>query len=271
MTTNSSDTLAPAAAGETTDTTVAANPAAILGSPTGPDYSFLPAKTRVQKEDGSIDLDATLRKGEEARAALERRLGMGDTRPATVDEYALDVREEHKPFVEAFGEDMLKSFRAKAFAMGLTPSQFNGVMGEFLDTMPALAKDVHRFDQAAAIEALRAEWPSDRDFKLNINRAVNAVVAFGGSHADADGLLQRYGNDPSFIKTFARIGAEIGEDTAPQQPNGPRAIDISHVERSEAYRNPNHPDHASVSARVAAHYQANYRPARDDQVPVFTR
>lgn len=248
---------------------VPAESAAVLSAPTGPDYSFLPAKTRVSKEDGSIDVDATLRRVEQHRSALERRLGMGDTRPSTVDEYALDVKEEQKPFVEAFGDDMLKSFRDKAFAMGLTPSQFNGVMGEFLDTMPALAKDVNRFDQAAAIEALRAEWPSESAFKQNVNRSVNAVMAYAGP--DADGLLQRYGNDPSFIKTFARIGAEMGEDSAPQQPNGPRAIDISHVERSEAYRNPDHPDHASVSARVRAHYQESYRPVRDDQVPVFTR
>ena len=83
-----------AEAGEGGDPSTPAAPAApaptgsVLDSGnTGNDY--IPEKYRTNKEDGTLDLEASSRKVAEAYKQLETRFGSGDVPPKTADEYAV--------------------------------------------------------------------------------------------------------------------------------------------------------------------------------------
>ena len=65
---------------------------------------FIPEKYRVNKEDGSLDLEQSSRKMGEAYKHLETRMGTGDAPPKSHDEYAVKL-----DGVEGFNWDEFKA------------------------------------------------------------------------------------------------------------------------------------------------------------------
>ncbi|HEY0878987.1 MAG TPA: hypothetical protein VGE10_11110 [Zeimonas sp.] len=216
-------------------------------------HDHIPEKFRVLAADGSLDLDATLRKNAEAYTALEKRMGQGgDEPPAAVTDYKITPPETLK---DAFSPEdpSFKAFLDKAHGAKLTQAQLDVVMGAFFETAPKLVGGAAALDADACMAELGKDWKTPDALHSNFVAADRAIQQLGGGAADA--LRQKYGNDPDFLRFAATVGAQLKEDRAPGGASVTSAEDIAALERSEAYRNAKHPDHEKVSRQVREHYQ----------------
>lgn len=173
--------------------------------------------------DGKVDAIASARKIEEHRANLERRLGAGDIRPATAEDYAFNVADDLKEHFKA-DDPMLKDFRAKAHEHGLSQKQFDFVISEYLTRLPELFDAKDAADRDACVATLKGVWKSDDEYKAQTGAAFRALSTFAG--AQTEELLGRYGNDPVLIQLLARVGGEIKEDRPPAEGAGAGAVDL---------------------------------------------
>jgi hypothetical protein len=214
----------------------------------------IPEKYQVKKEDGTVDIEASSLKLTEAYRHLEKRLGAGDMPPRSADEYQLNVPDAYKD-VDLSSDSLLNQFKQDALAKGLTQDQFDFVMGKYFEIAPGLAAQSRQLSLEECTAALREEWKTDSQYNLEMRKAHMAAVAFG--EKDAEGLMNDYGNDPRLVRLLNRVGAEMGEDRS-INPGGtlPGGQSVESLMQSEAYTNPKHADHASVSARVQAYFNA---------------
>ncbi len=179
---------------------------------------FIPEKYRVNKEDGSLDLEQSSRKMGEAYKHLETRMGTGDAPPKSHDEYAVKLEG-----VEGFNWDEFKadentqSFLKGAHAKGLTNDQVQYVIGEYMKAAPELIGGAAVMNQQDCTAALKAVWGDDQAMRTNVAASLRAAEAFAseaGTPGNLDSLMAKYGNDPDFIAFTANIGKELKEDRA---------------------------------------------------------
>jgi hypothetical protein len=225
-------------------------PPAAAPAPDGvPDW--LPEKYRVMA-DGKLDLAASSQKMAEGYAAAQRRIGTGDIPPETPDAY------KDSPVPEAFKDvpldpGLTKSFRERAHKAGLTQGQLDFVMGEYFELVPSL------FDAQAALSATEARaelskvWSDPAQLQGNMTAAERAVAQMPPQLQEQ--IREKYGTDPVFWQFAAVFGKEAREDTPPRGGSTSTVTDVQALERSEAYRNPKHPDHEKVSAQVRQAYE----------------
>jgi len=183
---------------------------------TGTDY--IPEKYRVNKEDGSLDLEQSSRKLAESYTHLEKRMGTGDAPPKSVDEYTVKLEG-----VEGFNWDEFKadegtqSFLKGAHAKGLTNDQVQYVIGEYMKAAPGLIEGGVQLSTQDCTAALKAVWTDEAAMKTNVTASYRAAEAFAseaGKPGNFQALMSKYGNDPDFIAFTANIGKELKEDTA---------------------------------------------------------
>ncbi len=230
-----------------------AAPASALAAATQPGpHDHVPEKFRVMKADGSFDADASLRKVAESYSQLEKRVGSNDAPPAAATDYKITPPEAMK---DAFSPDDegFKAFLGKAHGAGLTQAQLDVVMGAFFETAPKLAGGAAALDADACMTELKKDWSTPEALTQNFVAADRAIGQLGGPAADA--LRAKYGNDPDFLRFAAAVGAQLKEDRAPGSAGTPRAEDVAALERSQAYRDPKHPDHEKVSRQVREYYE----------------
>ena len=179
---------------------------------------FIPEKYRVNKEDGSLDLDQSSRKLAESYKHLETRLGTGDVPPKTADEYAVKLEG-----VEGFNWDEFKadestqSFLKGAHAKGLTNAQVEYVIGEYMKAAPGLVEGGVQLSTQDCTAALKAVWGDEQAMTQNVRASYRAAEAFAsepGKPGNFAALQAKYGNDPDFIAFTANIGKELKEDSA---------------------------------------------------------
>ena len=236
----------PAAPGAAAAPAISSSPA-----PAGFDFSTVPEKHRVFKQDGTFDAETTLTRIDRQRAELERRMGsVGERRPDAPADYKFEVAPEIAPLFEAMGEDAINGFREEAHANGLTETQANWAVARHLEGLAAFGAVAPQVDVKQATAELRKEWTTDEQFNDNVRSARNALAAFGGDEAKA--IMDKHGNDPSLIKMFARMGAELGPGRAPSPPGshtstGGSAQDFLKANYA-AYADSKHPDNARVTA-----------------------
>lgn len=211
-----------AEAGEGGDPSTPAAPAAepapgsvLSTGNTGTD--FIPEKYRTNKEDGSLDLEASSRKVAEAYKHLETRMGSGDAPPKTHEEYAPKIEVEGFNWDEFKADESTQSFLKGAHAKGLNNDQVEYVIGEYLKAAPGLIGGAAVLTQQDCTAALKAVWGDDQSIRTNVSASYRAAEAFA-SQGDAPGnfnaLMSKYGNDPDFIAFTANIGKELKEDRA---------------------------------------------------------
>ena len=152
-----------AEAGEGGDPSTLAAPAAepapgsvLSTGNTGTD--FIPEKYRTNKEDGSLDLEASSRKVAEAYKHLETRMGSGDAPPKTHEEYALKIEVEGFNWDEFKADESTQSFLKGAHAKGLNNDQVEYVIGEYLKAAPGLIGGAAVLTQQDCTAALKAAW-----------------------------------------------------------------------------------------------------------------
>lgn len=217
----------------------------VLGAGAGVAEEYLPEKFRVTGEDGALDREASSRKLAEAYAGLEKRMGAGEVPPKSPDEYQIQVEKEGFDF-EAFKADpQTQGFLKSAHAKGLTNDQVNFVISEYLQRADGIAQGAAEIDQQTALEQLG--WGADKD--KNVKLAYQAGLAAGltpEQMASAD-----VGNNVALLRVLAHFGAQMQEDLPPAGGAASGGADRESLIASEAYMNPNHPDHKRVYEQVA--------------------
>lgn len=220
----------------------------------------IPEKFRVTKEDGSLDLEASLTKVEEHRSHLEKRMGAGDLPPKSADDYKVNVPEklaESFKAEELAADPLLKAFMADAHANGMTQKQVDMVIGQYLERLPQVAGAYEQLNSEACTTALREAWKSEAEFNANTKAAFNAAKAYAGQ--DLDGILKDYGNDPRIIKLLSNVGKELGEDRgAAAGAQGVTSEDIQSMTKTPAYWDKSHPEHEKTVAKVQQFYERTY-------------
>lgn len=239
-------TAAPAAPGAATTT---AAPAAA-----GDELAWLPEKYRVTGADGQVDLAASSKKLGEGYGALSAKLGQQPAVPATAAEYTYTPPEEFKDV--AMDETMSAAFRERAHKAGITQQQYEFIMGEYLSLVPEVLNGATQKTADQARAALQQVWKTEAEYTGGVaaaQRAINGLPAGLADEAVASGL----GANPAFIKIMAAMGKEMREDRPPAMADAPSAQDVDSLMASDAYRDPKHPQHKVVSARVSAYFQKN--------------
>lgn len=178
---------------------------------------FIPEKYRTNKEDGTLDLEASSRKVAEAYGHLEKRLGSGDAPPKSVDEYAPALTVEGVAWDEFKADPVAQEFLKGAHAKGLTNEQLAFVVDSFHQAVPGLVEGKMLVSSQDCTAALKAAWGDDAAMKQNLGQSYRAAQAFAneaGKPGNFDTLMAKYGNDPDFIAFTANIGKELREDAA---------------------------------------------------------
>lgn len=195
----------------------AATPPAGTVLSNGATNDWLPEKYRTNKEDGSLDLEASSRKIAEGYKQLETRLGSGDAPPKSADEYAVKLEGvEGFDWDEFKADEGTKSFLAGAHAKGMTNDQVQYVIGEYLKAAPALVDGGVQLTSEDCTATLKGVWGDDKTMQTNLQSSYRAAEAFAsaeGQPGSFQNLMAKYGNDPDFIAFTANIGKELAEDT----------------------------------------------------------
>ncbi|WP_063545425.1 hypothetical protein [Pseudomonas putida] len=183
----------------------------------GANTDWLPEKYRTNKEDGSLDLEASSRKIAEGYKQLETRLGTGDAPPKDAGEYSVKLEGvEGFNWEEFKADENTQSFLKGAHAKGMTNAQVEYVIGEYLKAAPGLVEGGVQLSQQDCTTALKAVWPDDQTYKSGVQASYRAAESFAspeGQPGNFQALMAKYGNDPDFIAFTANIGKELAEDT----------------------------------------------------------
>lgn len=242
----------------------AATPAPAPAAP-GP-FGSIPEKFHVKGEDGAPDLAASWAKVEEHRANLEQRLGAGDIRPKTPEDYKINVPDALKEAfkVEELAKDpKFAAFIKDAHAKGMTQSQLDFTIASWMDNVSGMVGTATQFKADACTTELKAAWGKDgqpaneAEYMGQVQKAFKAAKAYAG--ADFDTILKDYGNDARIVKLLAAVGKDLGEDTGTPHQAAPMAdADVDALTKSKAYWDQNDPQHEIVKAKVASHYAAKF-------------
>ncbi len=243
-------------------------PPAGEGGDPKPPVERIPEKYQVKRDDGTLDADASWAKMIDGHEALQRRFGAGDLAPEKVEDYKLEAptSADGKPIegldFEAFTSDPLfQGFKERAHAEKLTNKQLQFVTNEYLQLAPELMKANAELSTVEAKAELGKLWTDEAVFNKNLQSVSRAIQGFGGEAADMPGsrtrLFEKFGNDPDFIAFAAKVAGEMGEDKVPVAGQ-PGEVDIEALMKSEAYWKPEHPDHASVKAKVDDFHARKY-------------
>lgn len=160
------------------------------------------------------------------------------------EQVATDLPKSHEAYkveIDGFDFDAFKADNGEVLkdfhAQGMTNKQVESV--------------VKAFDQHMQVnmEALQQEWGND--YQQNVNLASQAIKALGLTPEQID-------SPTGVLRLAAAIGKHIQEDFPPQNTQQSGSESITQLMMSEAYSNPSHPDHKSVTQRVDAYYAKNY-------------
>lgn len=251
-----------------TAATPAAPPAGSVLAAGAETTDYIPEKYRTNKEDGTLDLEASSRKVAEAYKHLETRLGSGDVPPKTADEYTVKLEGvEGFDWAEFKADPDTQSFLKGAHAKGLSNDQVQYVIGEYMKAAPNLIGGAAQLTQQDCTAALKAAWGDDQAIRANVTASYRAAEAFA-SQGDAPGnfnaLMAKYGNDPDFIAFTANIGKELKEDSAinggAQVSEADFAVKTSEL-RQQLQDLPAHdPKRPGIQAQLDALYNRKYSP-----------
>lgn len=257
---NTAAATSGAATGTPAVTGGATTPESVLAA-AADDKHYIPEKYHVKKDDGTLDIEASSKKLGEAYGHLAKRMGTGDVPPKSPDEYTVAVPESLKGVFDPKTDPTLGEFLKEAHAAGYTQTQVDLAMNRYMELAPKLLAGDQAISAETCVAELKTQWKTDEQYKAELSKAHRAAVQFAGE--DAEYLAGKYGNDPKVIRMLARMGAELGDDKALPAPGGqPASPSVHALVISEAYNNPRHPDHASVSKQVAQYYVAQAEAAR---------
>jgi hypothetical protein len=183
-------------------------------------------------------------------------------RPADVTGYQADVA-----FPEGYqvSEAHDQAFKQTAHKLGLTNSQYQGIMSWFAgyvgEGMQGAGKSMAEARKEGE-QALREEWKQNYD--KNVNLARRGFGAFAqdalGNAEEVQALVGRIeqtplANDPSFMKVLAKLGAWMQEDNLISGETEAVSADsikakIDELKADPAYWDNRNPKHAQLVKQV---------------------
>lgn len=125
-------------------------------------------------------------------------------------------------------------------------------MGKYFELAPQLVNAGQTLSAEDTVAELRTAWGKDYSTNAaNAWRGVTQIAQLAGlTVAQVETEL---GNSPAFNRIMAAVGAQLREDTAPNPggmpSGGDSSTELAALQASEAFRNPRHPDHATVTAK----------------------
>ncbi len=214
----------------------------------------VPEKFHVKKDDGTFDVEAMLRKTEESRAELEKRMGAGGIRPKDPAEYKMpDMPEALKDVKLDTAE-----FAKKAHGLGLSQEQYAGVMAEYLNLLPNLVQGQAQAQSQEVVAQLNQLWgeSAKANFAGAFTVANRVAEKMGVPFSEVEAAV---GNNPMALRILASFADEVSEDKTPNAANNalPAGFSIEAAIVSEAYTNQAHPEHKKVTDQVNAWYAKN--------------
>lgn len=176
-------------------------------------------------------------------------------RPESPDKYEFKFDEN-----TSIDENALKGFKEAAHKHGLLPKQAEGIMNFYNEMTQNYIQDLNSKSEQGRMNAeksLKKEWGAAYDNKLQqAGTVANKYLNNEFSNLTlSDGT--RVGDHPEFIKAFANIASELGEDKL-IQANGPQYMTPKEIDKQvrelqqpgSAYWNKNHPGHAAAVQEV---------------------
>lgn len=244
----------------------AATPAAAVVP--GPN-DYIPEKFRINKEDGSLDLEQSSRKMAETYGHLEKRMGSGDVPPKTPEEYAVKLEGvEGFDWEEFKADESTQSFLKGAHAKGLSNDQVQYVIGEYMKAAPGLIAGAAVLTTQDCTTALKAVWTDEQAMKANVTASYRAAEAFAseaGKPGNFEVLMSKYGNDPDFIAFTANIGKELKEDHpingGAVVSDGDFAVKTSELRKQLQDLPPHDPKRPGIQAQLDDLYNKKYTPS----------
>jgi len=176
-------------------------------------------------------------------------------RPENPDAYEFNLKENSN-----IDENALKGFKETAHKNGLLPKQAEAIMNFYNDMTQNYIEDLNSKSEQGrsnAEQTLKKEWGAAFDNKVQqASTIANKYINDDFAHLTlSDGT--KIGDHPDFIKAFANIANDLGEDklVAAQGPQymTPAEIDkqiASLQQEGSAYWNKNHPGHALAVQEV---------------------
>ncbi len=211
--------------------------------------SPIPEKYQVKREDGTIDMDASLAKWSGGHSNLEKRLGSGDAPPASPDDYAPTLP-QGLTMDQLKADPMFSSFLKGAHARGMSNADVSFVLEAYQERLQASSTP-----EVGEAE-LRKTWTTDDQMQRGLRDCYRATQAFtGGDEELMQRIEKKFGNDPDFVRLMAQVGRELHEDTPPGGTlSGGEEMALSALMGHPSYFDAKHPEHAVTVAKVKALY-----------------
>ena len=174
-------------------------------------------------------------------------------RPDTAGDYNLVAPKEYPP--ELFDKDMAGKAQELFHKLGISKKQSDALMqfqlGESLTRYQSMMSDQER-QQNETLEGLQTEWGPAFEQKKHLgNIAIEQSV--GGNEEFRAKIVEKFGNDPDFIRFASNLGSKFAEATgAPTSIPTPADIQdqINEEMAKPSYMNANDPGHAAQVAKV---------------------
>lgn len=230
----------------------------LLGKSAEPE-NWVPEKFRVTGEDGNFDLEASSKKLAESYKNLEKIKPQNT--PDAPDGYKIDFDEsiglDEDTFNQLVSDESAQAFMKQAHENGLSNEQVNFVVGEYLRRMGGVSQAENDFDIGQTEQALSQIWKTKDEFDHNVQLAQAAFNAF------VPAQFQQYeheiGQNPAMMAILAQVGKEMQEDSPVSQSiNASIAGDLETLQKSDAYWDKSHPEHAAANAKVKRAYERKY-------------
>lgn len=252
-------TVAPAG-GAAAASALSSAPAAAIAAGGIPDpLAWLQPKFQVKDAAGKVDEAASARKQAEAYGPLVKRLGTDELPPAAATDYKITApKDVEAAAFEAFTKDPATVAALDKFhKAGLTNSQVDMAMGMYLEAAKQLAAGAPALTAEQTVAELGKEWKTEADLTKNIGAARHVATVLGQRVGMDFAAIETSGlaNNAAFIRIMASLAPEFAEDRPPGGTTLP-ITDLESLTKSPAYMDAKHPDHASVKARVDAHFAA---------------
>ena len=208
----------------------------------------------MKKDDGSLDLEASLGKWQQGHQHLEKKLGAGESPPASPEDYKPTLPQGFD--AAALNADPLyQGFLKGAHAKGMTNEQVSYVLAEFAQRQAIAQPTAEK-----AVAELRGVWKTEAEFNANARHAFKAVSEFGGELSDAE--RSAIDSSPAMLRMLARVGAALAEDTAPIMAGTPAAQtwdeQVAAIKAHPGFMDSKHPEHKQLVAKQQALYERRY-------------
>lgn len=183
-------------------------------------------------------------------------------RPESPDRYEIDLPKE-----VTVNEDFMKEFKNQAHKLGFNSKQAKELMGWYQaqnDGFVKQYKETQARKQQEGVDGLKKEWGQGYD--TEVAKAQAALHEYDDDNLKLSQYLETtgYGNDPTLIKFFAKLGKNLSEDKLRGQGSSmgltpataQTRINEIFGNKDHPYNQPNHPSHRDAVKEMEGYFKS---------------